>query len=107
MIPGTQSNHYRIVRRLGAGGMGEVYEAEDTKLKRRVAVKILPAAAALNHPNIVTIHSVEEAGSTRFLTMEFVDGSTIAQLMPPAGFPLPILLGDALSEVRHSTIRIR
>src|SRR5580765_6681108 len=94
--------------------MGEVYEAEDTKLKRRVALKILPsetsadperrarfereaqAVAALNHPNIVTIYSVEEAGATPFLTMEFVDGATIDQLLPSAGFPLADLLKYAV-----------
>jgi serine/threonine protein kinase len=112
--PGTHLNHYRILRQLGAGGMGEVYEAEDTRLKRRVAIKILPAetgadparrarfdreaqaVAALNHPNIVTIHSVEEAGDTRFLTMEVVDGTTLARLIPADGMPLADLLKYAL-----------
>src|SRR5262245_24358656 len=112
--PGTHLNHCRILRQLGAGGMGEVYEAEDTRLKRRVALKILPAettadadrparfdraaqaVAALNHPNIVTIHSVEESGVTRFLAMEVVDGSTLDQLIPDSGLPLPDLLKCAL-----------
>src|SRR5262245_49439264 len=112
--PGTHLNHYRILRQLGAGGMGEVYEAEDTRLKRRVAIKILPAetsadperrarfdreaqaVAALNHPNIVTVHSVEESGATRFLTMEVVDGSTLDHLIPDGGLPLPDLLKYAL-----------
>src|SRR5262245_29816991 len=94
--------------------MGEVYEAEDTRLRRRVALKILPAetsgdpdrrarfdreaqaVAALNHPNIVTIHSVEESGPTRFLTMEVVDGSTLDQLIPDSGLALPDLLKYAL-----------
>src|SRR4051794_27546225 len=92
LAPGARLNRYRILRTLGAGGMGEVYEAEDTRLKRRIALKILPdaiasdparlarfekeaqAIAALNHPNIVIIHSVEDDGERRFLTMELVEG---------------------------------
>jgi Tol biopolymer transport system component len=103
---GSTLLHYRIVRALGSGGMGEVYAAEDTKLHRIVALKILPAAtasdperlarfqreaqaiAALNHPNVVTIYSVEEAAGTHFLTMELVEGKTLAELIPPHGFML-------------------
>ena len=83
-------SHYRITGRLGAGGMGEVYLAEDGKLKRKVALKVLPpdlasdpvrlarfqreaeALAALSHPNIVTIYSVEDADGVHFITMERV-----------------------------------
>ena len=87
---GSQLAHYKIVDKLGTGGMGEVFAAEDTKLNRRVAIKILPedlatdperrerfereakTIAALNHPNIVTIYSVEEVDGLHFITMELV-----------------------------------
>ncbi|MFZ0061207.1 MAG: protein kinase, partial [Pyrinomonadaceae bacterium] len=95
--PNTTLSHYRIVSRLGAGGMGEVYLAQDTKLDRKVALKILPtdlaanqdrmrrfvqeakAAAALNHPNIAHIYEIGEADDTNFIAMEFVDGKTLRE----------------------------
>lgn len=114
LSPGTLLNRYRIVRQLGAGGMGEVYEAEDSRLKRRVAIKLLPegvasdperlarleheaqAVAALNHPNIVTIHSVEEHGERLFLTMELVEGRPLDQLIPAGGLTARDLLAYAV-----------
>jgi serine/threonine-protein kinase len=94
---GTKLGRYEIRSKIGAGGMGEVYLAEDTKLDRKVALKILPAelaanqdrmrrfvqeakaAAALNHPNIATIHEIGESDGTNFIAMEFIDGVTLRE----------------------------
>src|SRR2546429_913461 len=95
--PGTHLGRYEIRSKLGAGGMGEVYLAQDTKLDRKVALKILPAdlaanqdrmrrftqeakaAAALNHPNIATIHEIGESDGVNFIAMEFIDGATLRE----------------------------
>ena len=154
MIGGTLG-HYKIVDKLGEGGMGEVYEAEDTELRRRVALKVLPAdmaadperlerfqrearmVAALNHPNIVTIFSVEkttievpraqdpktsgpqesatssESVPVHFLTMELVDGQTLGSLIPGKGmgldelFNVAIPLADALVSAHDAGITHR
>jgi serine/threonine protein kinase len=110
LVPGTRLGAYEVLALIGAGGMGEVYHARDPRLGRDVAIKILPvsfatnadrlrrfeqevrATAALNHPNIVVIHSVEQAGDVRFLTMELVDGKTLAKTIPKGGLPLDRIL---------------
>jgi eukaryotic-like serine/threonine-protein kinase len=99
LTPGTKLGQYEIRALIGAGGMGEVYRAHDTKLDRDVAIKVLPEAfardpervarfrreakllASLNHPNIATIHGLEEADGAHFLVMELVEGETLAELL--------------------------
>ncbi len=128
LIPGTRLGPYEILAPLGSGGMGEVYRATDTKLGRDVALKVLPAEMAhdperlgrfrreaktlaqLDHPNIVTIYSVEESDGVHFLTMQFVEGQPLDRLIPAEGLPLEQIveiasaLGDALAAAHEKGI---
>src|SRR5437660_10059949 len=107
---GTKLGRYEIRSKIGEGGMGEVYLAQDTKLDRKVALKILPAevashrdrmerfireaksAAALSHPNIAQIFEIGEEAGTHFITMEFIDGETLREKIHQEGTPLRKLL---------------
>jgi serine/threonine protein kinase len=124
-VPGSTVSHYRIIRQIDGGGMGVVYEGEDIRLGRHVALKFLPdsmqrdgqalerfkrearAASALSHPNICTIHDIDEFEGQHFLVMELLQGTTLKQLIGrgPIGFELllnhAIELADAL-EAAHA-----
>ena len=111
---GQTISHYKVTRKIGSGGMGVVYEAEDMRLGRRVAVKFLPtemaqdsqlierfqrearAASALNHPSICTIHAIEQYEREHFLVMELLEGQTLAELMGKQPFPIDKLLPMAI-----------
>src|SRR6202163_1538464 len=121
LAPGTKLGPYEIQSPLGAGGMGEVYRSTAPNLGRDVALKVLPAEMAsdperlarfrreakalaqLDHPNIVTIHSVEESDGVHFLTMQLVEGQPLDRLIPTGGLPLERIveiasaLADALA----------
>ena len=118
MKPGDLISHYQIVGLLGAGGMGEVYKAEDTRLKRQVALKLLTpalgdqteakqrliveaqAASALDHPNICTIYEIDETADGRvFLVMAYYEGETLAQRLARGVVPV----GEAIETLTQLT----
>ena len=115
LTPGNRIGYYDIVAKLGEGGRGEVYLATDTRLKRQVALKVLPAAvtadpdrlarfqreaevlASRNHPNIAGLHGVEESGGVKALVMELVEGPTLADRIAQG----PVPLAEALAVARQ------
>ena len=127
--PGIHVGPYEILSAIGAGGMGEVYRARDTKLGRDVAIKVLPEAfardadrmarfqreakvlASLNHPNIATIHGLEDSGDTHALVMELVEGPTLADRIKQG--PIPVdeavriakQIADALETTRQNNLK--
>ena len=128
LAAGTRLGPYEVLGPIGAGGMGEVYRAHDTRLDRDVAIKVLPAdrlsdevqrarfvrearaASALDHPNIVTIHEIESESGVDFIVMELVAGRNLRTLIPRQGLPVPealriaIPLADALAAAHAAGI---
>jgi serine/threonine protein kinase len=125
---GKTISHYEILEKLGEGGMGVVYKAEDTKLDRTVALKFLPhqlttsdterarflqeakAASALNHPNVCTVYDIKEHENEQFIVMEYVDGLALQQKIHASPLPLQdviayaLQIGDALKEAHANGI---
>src|SRR5262249_20055947 len=131
LSPGTRLGPYQIFDHIGAGGMGEVYRAQDLKLDREVALKFLPAAfasdpdrvkrlkrearmlAALNHPNIAAIYDLEELEGNTFLALEFVPGNTLGQRFERGPLPVSEAVGifqqiaDALEAAHEKSVTHR
>ncbi len=127
-LAGHTLSHYQIIEKIGEGGMGVVYRAEDSRLKRPVAIKLLPAdrvadperkkrfikearaASALNHPNIITIHDIDAAEGLDFIVMEYLAGTTLDRQLPRKGMPiskvldLGIQMADALAAAHSAGI---
>jgi len=113
-LEGKTISHYRILAPIGRGGMGVVYKAEDLKLRRQVALKLLPqflasdpqalqrfereaqAASALNHPNICTVHEIDEAQGLHFIAIELLEGETLKERIARSPLPVPEILGIAI-----------
>jgi serine/threonine protein kinase len=128
LTPGTKLGPYEVVAPLGAGGMGEVYRARDTRLGRDVAVKVLPqhlsadadvrarfereakTISSLNHPNICTLFDVGREGETDYLVMELVEGETLAERLKKGAMPMPDVLrfgaqiADALDRAHRANV---
>ena len=125
---GRTVQHYQLLEKLGSGGMGEIWKAQDLRLNRTVAVKVLTttaagdperrrrfiqeaqAASALNHPNIIVIHDILSEGDTEFMVMEFVSGKTLVDLIPKGGLSVPqvlkysVQMADALQAAHNAGI---
>src|SRR5580704_1748554 len=125
---GQKIAQYQFLEKLGAGGMGDIYKAQDTRLNRFVAIKVLStassgdperrrrfvqeaqAASALNHPNIITIHDIISEGGSEYMVMEFVSGKTLSDLIPKGGLRFPqalkiaVQMTDALTVAHHAGI---
>jgi serine/threonine protein kinase len=114
VVRGTRLGSYEVIAQIGAGGMGDVFRATDTKLGRQVAIKTLPSAlaqdpshlarlereakllAALNHPHIATVYGLDEHDGTRFIAMELIEGATLQAKLRDGGLPLDDTLRLAL-----------
>jgi eukaryotic-like serine/threonine-protein kinase len=128
LVPGTRLGVYAVIAQIGQGGMGQVWRAQDTKLNRAVALKVLPdvfaadadrlmrftreaqTLASLNHPNIAHLHGLEESGGVRALVMELVEGDDLSQRIAHGAMPLDEILpiakqiADALAAAHEQGI---